>query len=180
MIEHWEYFIIETIRDAVETLKDRICMIYWWEDMAEKHGPCISPKIFKELFLPHYKNVTRFLNKNNIDRILMDSDGNINPILDLLSEAGITGLWPLEVSAGMNAVDIRRKYGNKFFLIGNLDKREQVKGGDAMKKEIDSKVPMLKELGGYIPGIDHLIPVEFTYQKFIEYCDYLKRQLPYC
>ena len=179
MIEHWEYFTIETIRYAVETLKDRIDMIYWWEDMAEKHGPCISPKIFKELFLPRYKNVTGFLNKNKVDRILIDSDGNINPILDLLSEAGITGLWPLEVNAGINAIDIRRKYGNKFFLMGNLDKRELVKGGDPMKKEIDSKVPILKELGGYIPGIDHLIPAEFTYQKFKEYSDYLKKYLSY-
>jgi len=177
MAEHWEYFTIETIRDAVETLKDRIDMIYWWEDMAEKHGPCISPKIFKEVFLPHYKRVTNFLKRNKIDRILVDSDGNINPILDLFVEAGLTGLWPLEVGSGMNAIDIRKKYGNKFFLIGNLDKREIVKGGEPMKREIDSKVPVLKELGGYIPGLDHLVPVEFTFEKFKEYCEYLKKYL---
>ena len=177
MAEHWEYFTIETIRDAVETLKDRIDMIYWWEDMAEKHGPCISPKIFKEVFLPHYKRVTNFLKRNKIDRILVDSDGNINPILDLFVEAGLTGLWPLEVGSGMNATDIRKKYGNKFFLIGNLDKREIVKGGEPMKREIDSKVPVLKELGGYIPGLDHLVPVEFTFEKFKEYCEYLKKYL---
>ncbi len=177
MVEHWEYFTIETIRDAVETLKDRIDMIYWWEDMAEKHGPCISPKIFKEVFLPRYKNVTSFLKKNNIDRILVDSDGNINPILDLFAEAGITGLWPLEVSSNMNAVDIRKRYGNKFFLIGNLDKREIAKGGESMRREIDSKVPVLKELGGYIPGLDHLVPVEITFERFKEYCGYLKKLL---
>jgi hypothetical protein len=177
MAEHWEYFTIETIRDAVETLKDRIDMVYWWEDMAEKHGPCISPKIFKEVFLPHYKRVTNFLKRNKIDRILVDSDGNINPILDLFVEAGLTGLWPLEVGSGMNAIDIRKKYGNKFFLIGNLDKREIVKGGEPMKREIDSKVPVLKELGGYIPGLDHLVPVEFTFEKFKEYCKYLKKYL---
>jgi len=177
MAEHWEYFTIETIRDAVETLKDRIDMVYWWEDMAEKHGPCISPKIFKEVFLPHYKRVTNFLKRNKIDRILVDSDGNINPILDLFVEAGLTGLWPLEVGSGMNAIDIRKKYGNKFFLIGNLDKREIVKGGEPMKREIDSKVPVLKELGGYIPGLDHLVPVEFAFEKFKEYCEYLKKYL---
>jgi len=177
MAEHWEYFTIETIRDAVETLKDRIDMIYWWEDMAEKHGPCISPKIFKEVFLPRYKNVTNFLKRNKIDRILVDSDGNINPILDLFVEAGLTGLWPLEVGSGMNAINIRKKYGSKFFLIGNLDKREIVKGGGPMKREIDSKVPVLKELGGYIPGLDHLVPVEFTFEKFKEYCEYLKKYL---
>lgn len=61
MAEHWEYFTIETIRDAVETLKDRIDMVYWWEDMAEKHGPCISPKIFKEVFCHITKGLQTFL-----------------------------------------------------------------------------------------------------------------------
>jgi len=179
MIEHWEFFIIETTREAVETLKDRIDMVFWWEDLAEKHGPCISPKIYKEFFLPHYKKVTGFLRKNKIDRIMMDSDGNLNPLLDLIIEAGITGLWPLEVNSGMDAISIRKRYGNKLFLGGNLDKRELAKGGKAMWKEVDSKVPLLKEVGGYIPGVDHLVHVEFTLQKFQEYAEYLKKYLPY-
>jgi len=179
MAEHWEFFVTETLRDAVETLKSRIDLIFWWEDMAERHGPCISPKLYKEFLLPHYKRVTSFLKKNGIDRILMDSDGNINPILDLIIEAGITGLWPLEVNAGMDARVVRRKYGKKLFLIGNLDKRELALGGERMRREVDSKVPLLKEMGGYIPGADHLIHVEFTYERFVEYSDYIKKHLAY-
>jgi uroporphyrinogen decarboxylase len=179
MVEYWEYFVIESIRDAVETLREQIDLVYWWEDMAEKNGPCISPKIFKEFFLPHYKRVTNFLKKNGVSRIMMDSDGNLNPILDLISEAGITGLFPLEVNSGMDAIKIRRKYGNKFFLIGNLDKRKLIKGGIEMKKEIDSKLPILKELGGYVPSIDHLVPTEFDLKIFKEYAEYLKKLLPY-
>lgn len=147
--------------------------------MADKHGPCISPKLYREFLLPHYKNVTAFLRKNKIDRILVDSDGNINPILDLMIEAGITGLWPLEVNSGMDAITIRKKYGEKLFLVGNLDKRALAAGGEAMRKEIDSKVPVLKKAGGYIPTVDHLVHVEFTLQRFQEYADYLKKQLPY-
>jgi len=179
MAEYWEYFTIETIRDAVETLKDQIDLVYWWEDMAEKHGPCVSPKLYKEFFLPHYKKVTGFLGKNKIDRIVMDSDGNLNPLLDLIIEAGITGLWPLEVNSGMEAVSLKKKYGNKLFLAGNLDKRELAKGGEAMRREVDSKVPVLKEMGGYIPGVDHLVHVEFTLQRFEEYVEHLKKHLPY-
>jgi hypothetical protein len=179
MIEYWEYFTVETIRSAVETLKDRIDVVYWWEDFADRHGPCISPKLFRDFFLPHYKRVTGFLAKNKIDRILMDSDGNINPILDLVVESGINGLWPLEVNSGMNAIDVRKKYGDKLFLIGNLDKSELAKGGQAMKREVDSKVPVLKEMGGYIPGADHVIPVEMTLEKFKEYAEYIKPLLSY-
>jgi len=179
MAEYWEYFTIETIRDAVETLKDQMDLVYWWEDMAEKHGPCVSPKLYKEFFLPHYKKVTGFLGKNKIDRIVMDSDGNLNPLLDLIIEAGINGLWPLEVNSGMEAVSLKKKYGNKLFLAGNLDKRELAKGGEAMRREVDSKVPVLKEMGGYIPGVDHLVHVEFTLQRFEEYVEHLKKHLPY-
>jgi len=179
MAEHWEYFTIETTKDAVETLRDRVDMVFWWEDMADKHGPCISPKLYREFLLPHYKRVTSFLNKNKIYRILMDSDGNIDPILDLVIEAGITGTWPLEVNSGMDAIAVKKRYGNRLFLVGNLDKRELAKGGEAMRREVDSKVPVLKELGGYIPGVDHLVHVEFTYERFKEYADYLKKHLPY-
>jgi uroporphyrinogen decarboxylase len=179
MIEYWEHFTIETIKDAVETLKDRIDLVFWWEDMAEKHGPCISPKLYREFLSPHYKKVTNFLRKNKIDRVLMDSDGNIKPILDLIIDAGITGLWPLEVNAGMNALDIKQEYGNKLFLMGNLDKRELAVGGERMRQEIDLKVPKLKGMGGYIPGVDHEVHVEFSFKKFWEYADYLKSQLSY-
>lgn len=179
MIEYWEYYVVETIRAAVETFKDRIDVVYWWEDMADRHGPCVSPKLFKEFFLPHYKRVTGFLAKNKIDRIMMDCDGNINPLLDLIVESGINGLWPLEVNAGMDAVAIRKKYGDKLFLAGNLDKAELAKGGEAMRREVDRKVPVLKEIGGYIPGADHLIPVEFTLERFKQYAEYIKKFLPF-
>lgn len=179
MAEHWEFFTIETVKDAAETLKNSIDMVFWWEDMAEKHGPCISPRLYRKFLLPHYKRVTSFFRRNKIDRILMDSDGNINPLLDLLIEAGITGLWPLEVNAGMDAIAIRKRYGKKLFLIGNLDKRELAEGGERMRREVASKVPKLKEMGGYVPGADHVVHVEFRFRKFEEYARYMKSQLVY-
>ncbi|MGD0422078.1 MAG: uroporphyrinogen decarboxylase family protein [Candidatus Bathyarchaeia archaeon] len=177
MVSHWEYFTIETLRSAVESLKDRIDMVYWWEDMAERHGPNISPNLYREFLLPHCKNVTSFLNKNKINRIMLDSDGNIQPLLDLIIEAGITGQWPLEVNAGMDVRTSRKLYGKKLFLGGNLDKEEIVKGGEAMRNEIDAKLPLMKETGGYFAGLDHDVPVSFTLERFHEYAAYLKNQL---
>jgi uroporphyrinogen decarboxylase len=177
MASYWEYHMIESSRAAVESLENRIDFVWWWEDLAERHGPNISPKLYKEFLLPHYKKVTGFMNKNKIHRILMDSDGNTMPILDLVIAAGITGQWPLEVNAGMDVRTVRGQYGNKLFLGGNLDKREIAKGGEAMKKEIDSKLTFMKETGGCVVGLDHLVPVEFTLDKFTEYANYLKDRL---
>ena len=161
----------------METLKDRIDLVFWWEDMADKHGPNISPRLYREFLLPHYKKVTGFFNKNKIDRIMMDCDGNTKPILDLVIEAGVTGHWPLEVNAGMDVREVRKRYGNRLFLGGNLDKRAIAEGGDSMKREIDSKLPLMKETGGYIAGLDHLVPVEISLETFKEYAEYLKSKL---
>ncbi len=178
MLNHWEYFTIEALRETIETLQNRIDLVLWWEDIAEKHGPHISPNLFKKFMLPHYKNVINFLNKNKIHRIMLDSDGNTQPILDQFIEAGITGHWPLEVNSGMDVRILRKRFGTKLFLAGNLNKIEIAKGGQAMRKEIDSKLPMMKETGGYIAGIDHHVHVEFTLETFKEYADYLKKRLP--
>jgi len=48
------------------------------------------------------------------------------------------------------------------------------KGGESMRGEVDSKVPVLKEEGGYIPGADHTIHVEFTFDKFKEYASHIR------
>jgi hypothetical protein len=53
------------------------------------------------------------------------------------------------------------------------------KGEEAMMREVDSKVPVLKEMGGYIPGADHAIPTELTLERFKEYAEYIKRFLPF-
>jgi len=179
MAEYWEYFTIETYRDAVEALKDRIDAVFWWEDLAERHGPNISPKLYREFLLPHYKVVTSFLKKNKIDRIMMDSDGNTNAILDLAVEAGITGHWPLEVNSGMDALSLREKYGTKLFLVGNLDKGKLGQGEDVVRQEIESKVPILKEKGGYIPGLDHDVPATVPLDKYREYVRVMKEYLTY-
>jgi len=127
--------------------------------------------------LPHYKTVTSFLNRNKIKRIMIDSDGNIQPILDLVIEAGINGTWPLEVNAGMDVRTVRKLHGEKLFLGGNFDKKEIEKGGEAMRNEIDSKLPLMKETGGYLAGLDHDVPVTFTLERFREYANYLTNQL---
>ncbi len=177
MASFWEYFNIERTREAVETLKDQIDIVFWWEDLASKHGPNISPKLYREFLLPHYKRVIQFLNKNNITQVMMDSDGNLHPLLDLIIEAGITGLWPLEVNSGMDVHTIREKCGNRLFLAGNIDKRKVAQGGQTMQKEVDTKLVVMKETGGYIPGMDHVVPLDVSYTRFIEYTNYVKNRL---
>lgn len=179
MMDTYADFLIETLKEIVETLKSRIDWVFWHEDLAHGGGPNISPKLFKEFILPNLKRVISLFNKNGIDLIILDSDGDPRPLMPLLWEGGIRGIWPMEVNAGMDAVELRRQYGRTWRFLGNIDKRALIKGKDAIKHEIDRKLPYLKEEGGYIPGLDHLIPPDASLENFAFYANYIKTLLKY-
>jgi hypothetical protein len=177
MMSTFADFLIETLKDVVEALKSRIDYVYLWEDFAFGTGPNISPKVFKEFIIPNLKKLTSFLNKNGLDLIVMDSDGDFRPLMPLLWDCGINGTWPLEVNAGMDAVELRKKYGKTWRFIGNIDKHALTKGEEAIRNEIDRKVPYLVEQGGYIPGLDHTLPPDIPLENFRFYTSYLQTAL---
>jgi len=176
MMDFWADFLVESLRNVVETLKSTIDYIYWAEDMSNRQGPTVSPKIFREFMLPGYKKVTDFLKRNGIDTIIMDSDGDIRLLIPLWMEGGITGNAPLECTPGLDIHDLRKDYPEGTW-IGNIDKRALVQGKEAIKKEVEYKVPFMKEAGGCIPCIDHMVPPDISFENYRFYCDYIRKFL---
>ncbi|MEM3046307.1 MAG: uroporphyrinogen decarboxylase family protein [Candidatus Bathyarchaeia archaeon] len=168
-------FIIEATHKAVHDLQPDY--FNFFEDFAYTGGPHISPRVFKEFLLPRYQLVTGFLRKHGVSIIWLDSDGNVEPLLPLLLEAGITCLWPLEAAAGMDPRKVRREYGRSLALSGGIDKREVAKGREAIEREVEAKVPGLIAEGGYIPTLDHSFPPDISYENFLYYLQVKKKAL---
>lgn len=159
-------------RRAVKDL--RIDCVRLWEDMAYKSGPLISPEMIKRFMMPRYKQITDFLRSQGIDIIHIDSDGNVNELIPLWLEAGISFPWPLEAAAGVDAVALRKKYGQDLILSGNIDKRVFTKGEDAIREEVMSKVPFLVKTGVYFPCLDHAVPPDVSLESFRYYLSLLR------
>jgi len=140
----------------------------FWEDLAYKNGPLISPKIFREFMMPGYKRMTQFLRENGVKIILVDTDGDWTELIPLFLESGITGSYPFEVQAGMDVVKIRRRYPN-LHIIGGLDKIKIAKGKKQIDSELESKVPEMLKYGGYVPCADHNLPPDVSWENFKYY-----------
>ena len=148
-------------------------VVHIWEDMSSSRGPMISPDIFREFMTPCYRRVTDFLRGRGIKVILVDTDGNCEPLIPLLLEAGVTGLYPMEVSAGMDVVAARRNYP-QLQMMGGVPK-SQLALGKARIDAILDDVALLLRTGGYIPFGDHLIPPEVPWEHFRYYRERLNR-----
>jgi uroporphyrinogen decarboxylase len=174
IMDFWCDFLIEITAKSVEKIKMDYVTI--WEDMAYKNGPLISPRLFREFMLPNYKKLTDFLKKNGIDIIFVDSDGNIDKLIPLFLEGGANGILPLEVTAGEDALALRKKY-KKLLLIGNLDKRALIQGKKAIQIELESKLPYLIKEGGYIPHVDHATSPDVCFDNFKYYCNLVNKHV---
>jgi len=167
-------FFIKTTEKALKEVE--VDAFIFNEDFAYKSGPLISPRIYREFFLPRHRKIVEFLRKHGVKVIELDSDGNTEDLIPLLIEAGINCHFPLEAAARMDPVKIRKKYGRNLALMGGIDKRELAKDKKAIEKEVRRKIlPMLKE-GGYIPTVDHTVPPDVPLENFLYYLE-LKRKL---
>ena len=169
------------IRDFMNTLADfwielwgqalseiKVDCVNFWEDMAYRSGPLISPEMFKEFMLPPYQRVTSFLREMGVNIILVDTDGRIEKLIPLFLESGITAIFPFEVQAGNDIVAFRKQYP-RLGILGGIDKMKIAEGKKAIDEELDSKVPSILRSGGYIPHIDHHVHPDISWKDFIYY-----------
>lgn len=142
-------------------------MFVIWEDISAGSGSMVSPSIIKEFMVPYYKKLTGFLKEKGVNVIFVDTDGYCMEIIPLFIEAGVTGIYPIEVSCGMDLLEVRKHFP-ELRLMGGIPKSEIGKG----KSKIDEILePVEKVLvgGGYIPFGDHLIPPDVGWENFKYY-----------
>jgi len=148
---------------------------YYWEDMSFKSGSMVSPRIFREFLMPVYRRINAFFRARGIDIILLDTDGNVWGLIPLFLEAGVMGLYPFEVRAGMDVAAVRRRYP-RLQMLGGIDKTAIAEGPQAIDRELERIAPVIRS-GGYVPGVDHYVPPDVPWAHFRYYREALETLL---
>ncbi len=88
-------------------------------DIAFNQGPFLSPKQFSEYVTPYLTEHVSYL-KSLGAWVVFHSDGDLMPVLDQIVSSGIHGLNPIDPMAGMDIAEVKRMYGDKIALFGNV------------------------------------------------------------
>lgn len=81
----------------------------------------------------------------------------------------------MDVNAGMDIVEVRKKYP-KLKFIGAYNKLEIEKGKEAIDKEFERILPVVRQ-GGYVPGADHQVTPDTSFENYKYYITKLKEAM---
>ena len=142
-------------------------MVHIFEDVSAAKGSMVSPDVFKEFMAPYYRQIADFLKGKGVNVLLVDTDGNCEALIPHFLAAGVTGLYPMEVSARMDVVAARKKYP-RLQMMGGIPKRDIALGKQRIDKFLEDVAFLLRQ-GGYIPFADHSVPPEVPWEHFKYY-----------
>jgi uroporphyrinogen decarboxylase len=134
------------------------------DDLAGTSGMLFSPKSWRRLFKPSIAKLGKFLKENDID-FWMHCCGNAEAVFPDLIEAGVRVINPLQATAGLNIVDLRKKYGKQLAFYGNISVVKMSGPQDELENEIRSKVSVGKD-GGFVFHSDHSVPPEVDFDRY--------------
>ncbi len=167
----------EMVRDIMETnvslwlaLYERIAdhvridHIHVWEDMSGRQGSLISPAMAEDFMMPQYDRIADFARRRGVPVVSVDSDGQVDELVPLMMRHGVNAFMPFEVQAGSDVEEFGRRYPG-IGLFGGLDKRALAGGRAEMHRELDRAERLLAR-GRWVPGFDHLIPPEASWENF--------------
>ncbi len=170
--------IMDYYTDMVLGMWDRMCaevqfdLIEFWEDMASKNGSFISPATFREFMKPNYLKAADFARNHGIGILLVDCDGYIEQLTDLMLESGVTAMYPYEVQAG-NDVGKMLDSHPTLGIIGGLNKQVMAEGKDAIDAEMQKAQRLIRK-GRFIPGPDHFVLSDVSFANYRYFMESLR------
>ena len=158
-------------------LKDvTVDAVLFSEPIGGNDGPLISPQMYEDMVLRNYEPVLNVLNKHGVETIVFVTYANARVLVPSILKWGFNCLWACEVNVeAMDYRDLRREFGLDLRLIGGIDLDALRRDKEAIRREVEEKVPPLVADGGYVPLADGRVRADVPYENYVYYRKLLER-----
>ena len=173
-IDRLGQFCIDLTKAQIEAANGLIDGMVIWGDVAYRKDCLFSPKYWRKYFKPVVTEMTKICHDAGIP-VIYHGCGNVNRIFEDYIETGIDAYNPLEAKAGLEVVDLRRRFGHRMAFCGNMDVMDWADAPlDELKAIVLTKLNAAKG-GGWIVQSDHSVPTTVSGERY-EYVVNLVRQ----
>lgn len=116
------------------------------DDIAFNTGLLMSPDTMKEVAYPFYRKAVQEIKKYRDVPVIFHSDGYLHKVIPEIIACGFDAIHSLQPSAGMDIAKVKKEFGDKLCLIGNVDLNDLLPFGEP--DEVEKEVKLLSEKAG--------------------------------
>lgn len=177
-IERLGRFVIELTRAEIKAGGGLLDGMVVWGDVAYVHGMLFSPEFWRRHFKPIVREQIRVCHEAGLP-VIYHGCGNASLIFEDFIEMGLDAYNPLEAKAGLDVVDLRRRFGHRMGFCGNMDARAWATAGmEDLRKTVLTKLNAARG-GGYIFQSDHSVPGNVSAERYQYVVDLVRRHGTY-
>jgi uroporphyrinogen decarboxylase len=146
------------------------------EPIGGNNGALISPRMYEKIVLSSYTPLLEVLKCHGVDNIILRTYANARVLIPSMLKYGINCLWACETNAeAMDYRSLRQEFGKELRLIGGIDLDVLREGKEAIRREVELKVPPLLEQGGYVPLADGRVREDIPFENYAYYRELLEK-----
>jgi hypothetical protein len=137
-------------------------------DFGMQTGPILSPKVFRDLYKPFYKQINGWIHEHTSWKTFIHSCGSVNVFLDDFIDSGFDILNPVQCSAAnMDPRQLKKEFGDRLvFWGGGVDTQCTFPFGTTadVRREVRERMEIFGHGGGFVFNTTHnvqpCVPVE--------------------
>jgi len=150
-------FVLGLTKAQIDAAGGRLDGMIIWGDVAYVKDLFFSPAVWRRHFKPIVKAIVDECHAHRLP-VIYHGCGNVQRIFGDFIEIGVDAYNPLEFKAGLDVVDLRRRYGHAIAFCGNMDVITWANGGpEDLRRAVLTKLNAAKG-GGFIFQSDHSVP----------------------
>ena len=177
-------FALCNIKKIFKAVGNKVQVVFMsGADFGAQNGPMLSEATYRQIYLPYQKKLNDWIHENTNWKTFIHTCGSIEPLLDVIIEAGFDVLNPVQLSAAnMDASMLKNKYGERVvFWGGGVDTQKTLPFGtpNEIKNEVAQRIQILKNNGGFVFNGIHNIQTGVPVENFAAMIEAYNKYAPY-
>ena len=158
-------FYLDSMKAQIRAANGLLDGMVIWGDVAFRQTMLFDPEYWRQYFKPWVKAMIDECHRNNLP-VIYHGCGNVELILEDFIEMKLDAYNPLEVKAGLDAVNLKKQFGNKLAYCGNNNIQVWETGDkELIKSDVLRKLNAAKG-GGFIFQSDHSVSSDVSGQTY--------------
>jgi len=140
-------------------------------DFGTQSGPFISPKAYRNLFMPFHKAVNDWVHQHTGWKTFIHSCGSVRQLIPSFIEAGFDILNPVQTSAAeMDPQELKDQYGDRLvFWGGGIDTQKTLPFGapEEIREQVRQRMKIFGKGGGFVFNTIHNVQARVPQENLV-------------